>query len=353
MAPVLESASAALGGARNDVSLAGRARRAPRADRPERRRQDDARQPAHRRARADLGRRSRSTAATSRAFAPHLRVRRGIVRTFQINQLFNDLTPLSSLALAVSAQPRHERAAGGGRSAATPPCAAECETPSLERFRLADVMDQPVHSLRLRQAAPARDRDSRWPAGRACCCSTSRSPACPRASARRSSRPSTRCRPTSRSCSSSTTWTWSSTSRDTRHGARQRRRVRRGRRRDDLASDPRVKAVYLGEDEPEARMAELLRVEQLRAGYGEAVVVAGRRLRARRGPVAGAARPQRHRQDDAAQHAGRRDAPARRHASRWPAATSRRCRRTRAPPPASAGCRRSATSSSRSPSTRT
>jgi branched-chain amino acid transport system ATP-binding protein len=35
--------------------------------------------------------------------APHERVRRGIVRTFQINQLFSELTPLQSLALAVSA----------------------------------------------------------------------------------------------------------------------------------------------------------------------------------------------------------------------------------------------------------
>ena len=35
--------------------------------------------------------------------APHRRVRRGIVRTFQINQLFSELTPLQSLALAVSA----------------------------------------------------------------------------------------------------------------------------------------------------------------------------------------------------------------------------------------------------------
>ncbi|MDE2092814.1 MAG: ABC transporter ATP-binding protein [Burkholderiales bacterium] len=36
--------------------------------------------------------------------APHQRVRRGIVRTFQINQLFGELTPLQSLALAVSAR---------------------------------------------------------------------------------------------------------------------------------------------------------------------------------------------------------------------------------------------------------
>jgi branched-chain amino acid transport system ATP-binding protein len=77
--------------------------------------------------------------------APHRRVRRGIVRTFQINQLFGALTPLSSLALAVSvhrgSSARWWRALG--RDAAV---AAECET-LLARFRLADVMNQPVHSL--------------------------------------------------------------------------------------------------------------------------------------------------------------------------------------------------------------
>ena len=61
--------------------------------------------------------------------AAHQRVRRGLVRTFQINQLFNALTPLPSLALAVVGAARRERAAGGGRSAATPrspPSARRC-----------------------------------------------------------------------------------------------------------------------------------------------------------------------------------------------------------------------------------
>jgi branched-chain amino acid transport system ATP-binding protein len=77
--------------------------------------------------------------------ASHLRVRRGVVRTFQINQLFNTLTPLSSLALAVSVHQRTStrwwRALGGDGAVAS-----ECEG-LLARFRLADVMDQPVHSL--------------------------------------------------------------------------------------------------------------------------------------------------------------------------------------------------------------
>ena len=34
--------------------------------------------------------------------APHQRVRRGMVRTFQINQLFDTLTPLETLAMVVS-----------------------------------------------------------------------------------------------------------------------------------------------------------------------------------------------------------------------------------------------------------
>jgi branched-chain amino acid transport system ATP-binding protein len=38
------------------------------------------------------------------ALPSHQRVRRGIVRTFQINQLFNGLTPIESLALTVSNQ---------------------------------------------------------------------------------------------------------------------------------------------------------------------------------------------------------------------------------------------------------
>jgi branched-chain amino acid transport system ATP-binding protein len=74
----------------------------------------------------------------------HVRVRRGMVRTFQITQLFQTLTPLSSLALAVSVQrgtsARWWQPLGGGE------IAAACET-LLERFRLAEVMDQPVHSL--------------------------------------------------------------------------------------------------------------------------------------------------------------------------------------------------------------
>src|SRR6202047_544946 len=42
----------------------------------------------------------------------HTRVRRGLSRTFQINQLYADLTPLETIGLAVSAR---LRPGGGGR----------------------------------------------------------------------------------------------------------------------------------------------------------------------------------------------------------------------------------------------
>jgi ABC-type branched-subunit amino acid transport system ATPase component len=72
------------------------------------------------------------------ALDPHQRVRLGVVRTFQINQLFLDLTPLESIGLAVS----ERLGAGadwwrlvGGKSAVT-----EDVADIIERFRLADVM---------------------------------------------------------------------------------------------------------------------------------------------------------------------------------------------------------------------
>jgi branched-chain amino acid transport system ATP-binding protein len=77
--------------------------------------------------------------------APHLRVRRGMVRTFQINQLFASMTPLQTLALVVSQQ----RGLGGrfwqalGRDAAS----VERAERLLEQFRLAEVMDVPTEHL--------------------------------------------------------------------------------------------------------------------------------------------------------------------------------------------------------------
>jgi ABC-type branched-subunit amino acid transport system ATPase component len=72
--------------------------------------------------------------------APHQRVRLGIARTFQINQLFSDLTPLETLGLAVS-----ERLGSGTdwwRLVGTKPGVIDETVGLLERFGLADVMDE-------------------------------------------------------------------------------------------------------------------------------------------------------------------------------------------------------------------
>ncbi|MBA2673493.1 ABC transporter ATP-binding protein [Ramlibacter sp.] len=77
--------------------------------------------------------------------APHLRVRRGMVRTFQINQLFNSMTPLETLALVV-----HQQRGIGARFwnplGARRAVAERCEQ-LLEQFHLTEVMDQPTEHL--------------------------------------------------------------------------------------------------------------------------------------------------------------------------------------------------------------
>ena len=77
--------------------------------------------------------------------APHQRVRRGVVRTFQINQLFNDLTPLQSLALTVSA--RLGISARWWQPLGRDPRVAEACEQLLRQFHLDDVMDQKVALL--------------------------------------------------------------------------------------------------------------------------------------------------------------------------------------------------------------
>ncbi len=77
--------------------------------------------------------------------APHERARRGMVRTFQINQLFNTLTALQTLAMAVS----QHRGLGAswwqplGRSSDV---ARRCDA-LLEQFHLVDVMHQRTELL--------------------------------------------------------------------------------------------------------------------------------------------------------------------------------------------------------------
>ena len=75
----------------------------------------------------------------------HLRVARGLVRTFQINQLFASMTPLQTLAMVVS----QRRAQGGrwwqhlGQDATV---VARCEE-LLALFRLTEVMHQNTAAL--------------------------------------------------------------------------------------------------------------------------------------------------------------------------------------------------------------
>jgi branched-chain amino acid transport system ATP-binding protein len=70
--------------------------------------------------------------------SPHERVRLGMARTFQINQLFLDLTPLESVGLVVS-----ERLGAGAdwwRVVGTKAAVTEEIVEIIERFRLTDVM---------------------------------------------------------------------------------------------------------------------------------------------------------------------------------------------------------------------
>ena len=77
--------------------------------------------------------------------APNERVGRGMVRTFQINQLFDSMTPLQTLALVVSQR------SGLGRRWWTslghnPQVAQRCEE-LLTQFHLAEVMNQRTREL--------------------------------------------------------------------------------------------------------------------------------------------------------------------------------------------------------------
>ena len=76
---------------------------------------------------------------------PHQRVRRGLVRTFQINQLFEGLTPLQTLAMTVSQHlgqgGQWWRALGHSEEVTK-----RCEQ-LLTQFHLSEVMNQATHEL--------------------------------------------------------------------------------------------------------------------------------------------------------------------------------------------------------------
>jgi branched-chain amino acid transport system ATP-binding protein len=118
----------------------------------------------------------------------HKRVLRGLSRTFQINQLYADLTPLETIGLAVS-----ERLGRGGdwwRRMGTRDDVNREIAETLSRFHLLDVMNE-------RSSGCSRSQSRSRP-NHACCCSMNPPRVCPRASATIFWRPSPRCRATSR-----------------------------------------------------------------------------------------------------------------------------------------------------------
>ena len=75
----------------------------------------------------------------------HVRVLRGLSRTFQINQLYADLTPIETIGLAVS-----ERLGRGGDWWRVMGTRADVNgeiAENLERFHLLDVMNEPTATL--------------------------------------------------------------------------------------------------------------------------------------------------------------------------------------------------------------
>jgi ABC-type branched-subunit amino acid transport system ATPase component len=75
----------------------------------------------------------------------HGRVRRGLSRTFQINQLYADLTPLETIGLVVSE--RLGRGADWWRRMGTRDDVNAEIAENLSRFRLLDVMNEPTATL--------------------------------------------------------------------------------------------------------------------------------------------------------------------------------------------------------------
>jgi ABC-type branched-subunit amino acid transport system ATPase component len=75
----------------------------------------------------------------------YLRVRRGLVRTFQINQLFQDLTPLESVVAAIAE--RDGFAWSAWRSTLSHRAALDEAAELLARLHLADVQDEVTSAI--------------------------------------------------------------------------------------------------------------------------------------------------------------------------------------------------------------
>ena len=128
--------------------------------------------------------------------APSARVKLGLSRTFQINQLFPDLTPAESLALAISARNGSGadfwRVAGDRRESSlrSKACSRASALNPTSTGRRASFLTASNGSWR---------SPSRWLHAHKCCCWMNPPPACRRKNGRISWPPSLLCQPTSRS----------------------------------------------------------------------------------------------------------------------------------------------------------
>ena len=187
--------------------------RDPRRDRPQRRRQDDADRPAHRRP-------ARPTPAPS-VFAgrdvtrlpTHARVRLGLARSFQITSRVPRVHARSTMSPWRSRRMPATPSVSWRLPARDRACATARAAPA--DGRASPTAPTRAAALQPWRAAPARDRDGAGGRPAGCCCSTSRWPAwaprnrsawwrCLRGAEGRSAR----------CCWSSTTWTRSSRSAD-------------------------------------------------------------------------------------------------------------------------------------------
>lgn len=198
--------------------------------------------------------------------APHRRVARGMVRTFQINQLFDSMTPLETLALVISQQAG--LAAQWWRPLGSSSRVSERAAQLLEQFHLGDVAQQQTRQLaygkrRLLEIAIALACEPRVllldepvagvPAGE-----------------REELLQTVAALPADVSVlliehDMDLVFSFADRMTVLVNGA-----LLTEGDPDTIANDPKVKEVYLGQG---LSMSELLRIEKLSAGYGEAVVL--------------------------------------------------------------------------------
>ena len=142
------------------------------------------------------------------ALGPEERVRRGLVRTFQINSLFPHLSPLEAVTLAICE--REKIARTWWRPASSYRAAVD---EAYAMLRIADARaglhprDAPP---RLRPAAAAGDRAGAGDQAEGAAARRARRRRAARGKLRAVHTPSPACRRTSPCCSSSTTWSWCS-----------------------------------------------------------------------------------------------------------------------------------------------